>query len=281
MPNSNDRHVARLRAGIEVGRSLSLQESERDERSKELMTDHTTVPLAQIQPRIHGTRKNVPSHVNLMLESIRVLGLIEPLVVDQKFRLLAGGHRLEALRRLQSEDHTAFTKHFPGDRIPVRIMAFDAAADPQQAMAIEVAENALRRDYTPTEVKKIAEELIKAGYRDVSGRPKEGEKALAPALAVVIGRSVRTVRRHLKSNKDQKKKVTSVTISANERNRSWCLRMRKSIASGIAHFESAGLHADALVQALKQADAQLDKLLTAIPEIDNNNTKPEEPPQSE
>jgi hypothetical protein len=91
-------------------------------------------------------------------------------------------------------------------------MDLNADTDHQQALAIEVAENAQRRNYTSREVKKLAKRLVKAGYKDTAGRPKDGEKSLAPALAVVIGCSLRTVRRHLSSTDNQI--VTDVTITS-------------------------------------------------------------------
>ena len=65
-------------------------------------------------------------------------------------------------------------------------MAIDADLEPDLALQIEVAENEQRRDYTPTEVKAIAERLKASGYTEVQGRPKKGQKPLMPALAVVV-----------------------------------------------------------------------------------------------
>jgi len=51
-------------------------------------------------------------------------------------------------------------------------------------------------------VKAIAERLRTAGYVEVKGRPKKGQKALMPALAVVVGKHLRTVQRYL-SDEDE------------------------------------------------------------------------------
>jgi ParB family chromosome partitioning protein len=90
-----------------------------------------------------------------------------------------------------------YAAQFPGELIPVRVLDFDADIEPDLALQVEVAENEKRRDYTPAEVRKLAEKLKLAGYADTKGRPAKGEKALRPALEVIIGKSQRTVRRYL------------------------------------------------------------------------------------
>ena len=149
------------------------------------------------------TRPLNQRHVESLAESIAVLGLIEPIVVDQAGRLLAGGHRRAALHLLQNENPDAFAKHFLKGMIPVRLMPLDAEQDPDLAIAIETAENEQRRDYTAAEVKAIAERLRTAGYMDVKGRPKKGDKPLMPALEAVIGKSIRTVRRYLNDDVEE------------------------------------------------------------------------------
>lgn len=49
-----------------------------------------------------------------LAESIVALRLIESLTLDCKGRLLAGGHRLAAIKQLQTENPEAFQKEFPG-----------------------------------------------------------------------------------------------------------------------------------------------------------------------
>lgn len=83
------------------------------------------------------------------------------------------------------------------DEIPVHVLGFDAKANPERALEVEAAENALRRNYTTEEIKAIYARLIVAGYTDREGKPKEGEKAARPAIAAIIGKSTRTVRRLL------------------------------------------------------------------------------------
>lgn len=136
------------------------------------------------------------------MDSIAVLGLIEPLVTDKKGRLLAGGHRLAAINLLKESQPEKYQTQFPEDRVPVRTLSFNAEEEPELALQIEIAENEQRRDYTSIEVKAIAERLRTAGYVEVKGRPKKGQKALMPALAVVVGKHLRTVQRYL-SDEDE------------------------------------------------------------------------------
>ena len=166
-----------------------------------------TMSLNQIQDGQTGTRGLRADHVEALAESISVLGLLEPLVVDKNGKLLAGGHRIAAIKRLHETGNEAFSSHFPEGQIPVRIMDFDSSIDPELAFQIEVAENEHRRDYTVEEVRAIADRLLSAGYVDTKGRPKKGDKALRPALAVILGKHQRTVRRYLNEERESSEKV--------------------------------------------------------------------------
>jgi len=169
----------------------------------QLKAQDSSLPLGQIQPRQEDTRPLNSAHVEALMESIAVLGLIEPLVIDKKGRLLAGGHRLAAINLLKESQSDKYQTQFPDDRVPVRTLAFSAEEEPELALQIEIAENEQRRDYTPVEVKAIAERLRTAGYVEVKGRPKKGQKALMPALAVVVGKHLRTVQRYLSDEDEQ------------------------------------------------------------------------------
>lgn len=170
----------------------------------------STLPLERIKNRASNTRTLNTQHVESLKESISTLGLIEPLVVDQSKVLLAGGHRLAAIALLLETEPGTFEKHFPNSAIPVRVMPFVAEKEPDRALQVEVAENEYRRDYTPAEVRKIAERLVAAGYKDVKGRPKTGEKVLMPALSTVVGKNRRTIQRYL--HNDSKKSRTDVHL---------------------------------------------------------------------
>jgi ParB family transcriptional regulator, chromosome partitioning protein len=154
----------------------------------------------QIKDRQVDTRPLDPAHVEQLAESIAVLGLLEPLVVDMKGVLLAGAHRKSAMAQIRERSPEAYEAQFPQDLTPVRVMPFDAEQDPDLALQIEISENEKRRDYTPTEIRALAERLRQSGYTDVPGRPAKGEKRLRPAIEVIVGKSLRQVRRILNEN---------------------------------------------------------------------------------
>lgn len=187
-----------------AGEALSSQDRELEDRA-EAREERGTYPLTRIQDREQNTRQLKAAHVEALVQSIADLGLIEPIVVDRRGRLLAGGHRLEALRRLSQEQPERFRERFPAESVPVRMFDIDAETQPDLALGIEVAENTNRRDYTVDEVRELAKRLKAAGYRDSAGRPAEGEKALKPALSVIVGKSYSTIRRALKDPAEEQR----------------------------------------------------------------------------
>lgn len=159
--------------------------------------------LEDIKDRASETRQLNQKHVDSIVLSIEAIGLIEPLVVDQDGVLLAGGHRKEAIALLQQSNLAAFKQHFQDGLIPVRVMPFTVADNPEWALDVEVSENEVRRDYSKKEVLDIAKRLREAGYKDTPGKPKKGEKRLKPAIQKIIGKSMRTVERYLASDKNE------------------------------------------------------------------------------
>lgn len=172
-------------------------------RSVDVPSSTATMPLDKIIDRAGGDSRPLnPAHVEELANSIAVVGLIAPIAVDSRGRLLAGGHRRAAILELQERDSEAFATQFPGGQVPIRRYDFDSQVEPEKALAIEASENEKRKDYTPVEVRAIAERLRVAGYRDSPGKPKKGEKALRPALELIIGKSIRQVRRYLNETDD-------------------------------------------------------------------------------
>lgn len=184
--------------------------------------------LRSILPRVSGNSRMLRlSHLFRLAQSISALGLLEPLVIDEKNRLLAGGHRLAAclllacppgerarmLEQLQvkgslsSDEREALSELKLGEldptAVPVRVMGFDSKTDADRALAIEAAENQIRKDYSPAEVRELYSQLLAKGYTDRRGRPRKGEKAIRPALAAVVGKSERHVRRLLEQAKNR------------------------------------------------------------------------------
>lgn len=96
--------------------------------------------LDKIKDRDSDTRELNQKHAEALALSISAIGLIEPLVVDRDGVLLAGGHRKSAIALLQDNDPDTYKGLF-SDGIPVRVMEFSALAEPDQALAVEIAEN--------------------------------------------------------------------------------------------------------------------------------------------
>lgn len=198
-----------------------------------------------------------------MAESIAALGLIEPLVVDRQGVLLAGGHRLAAIHKLRDTDPDVYFQQFPSDLVPVRVMPFDALAEPERSLQVELAENEKRVNYSREQIELLVERLRSLNYRDTPGRPRFWERALGPALAVAIGVSTRYVRKVLseqRSEQADEKNRNSVPIFQRR-------KLLAKIASALEELESLPEpeHQTRAEQALSKAiSAFLKKLKASI-----------------
>ena len=180
-------------------------------------TDNSSLmPFNQIKERASNTRQLNQNHVESLAMSIAAIGLIEPLVVDKDGILIAGGHRKAAIAFLENkpEGDKLLENLFPGG-IPVRVMPFSASGEPDKALSIEIAENEHRRDYTRDEIMGIAERLKNAGFEELKGRPKKGQKPLMPALTAIVGKSKRQVYRILEE--PEEKSVTYDILSDSDK----------------------------------------------------------------
>ena len=203
------RSAAELLQSVQaVGTAIQDQDRLSEVRSQDLKV--SLLPLPKIIDRVTDTRELKLQHVEDLMMSIAALGLLEPLVVDIRGRLLAGGHRKAAIYLLKERMSTEYFLRFPNESIPVFTLPFDADLEPDLALQVEIAENEKRRDYTRAEVKALAERLKSAGYSDTQGRPLKGDKPLRPALQVIIGKSLRTVQRYL--NETTEKSTTDVRL---------------------------------------------------------------------
>jgi len=99
------------------------------------------------------------------------------------------------------------------------------AAEPARALAVEVAENEQRRDYTAAEVRALAERLQGAGFKATAGRPRKGTRALLPALGAVVGKSKRQLLRILAPDADGDGKPQPVTMP------DACARLRRALGA--------------------------------------------------
>lgn len=190
-------------AAASTAKTMSKADVAGAERNQQDREQRSFVSLSQLKQREQNTREINNEHVEALIESIRTIGLLEPLVVDNRYRLLAGGHRLKAILAIAQGDPQGFAEIFPESLVPVRIMPFDANEDVNKALECEVAENEKRRDYTPSEVRSWASRLIDLGYIHERGRPKGGVKPVVPALQVIVGKSRATIQRYLSQQNDE------------------------------------------------------------------------------
>jgi ParB family transcriptional regulator, chromosome partitioning protein len=196
-------YTARASQLVQRDRSAADKAPSRFDRATSMLEAmRSRLQLDEILPREAATREIQPEHVSSLAESIGALGLIEPVVVDTSNRLLAGGHRCEAIRLLRTEQPDLYARWF-NDGVPVRVMEFDADSDPGRALEIEIAENEHRRDYSINELRDLVQRLRTAGYRETVGRPRVGEKAIGPQLELVVGKSMKTIRKLLREAEGQ------------------------------------------------------------------------------
>lgn len=184
--------------------AIHVKDQAAEAKSLSYHAQRANLPLSRIYPRAEDTRPLRSAHVKDLAESIGALGLIEPLVADLQGVLLAGGHRLAAIQFLKETNLELYQLHFPDELVPVRIMEFDSKAEPERSLQVELAENEKRVNYSRDQIEQLAARLRSLNYRDTPGRPRAGERALGPALAVAIGVSTRYVRKVLsEQNQEQ------------------------------------------------------------------------------
>lgn len=246
-----------------------------------------TLPLSAIQTRPGGDSRPIrPSHVLNLAESISAVGLVEPPTVDQVGHLLAGAHRVAALRLLTQPnlearvsawleltylDESRLTvkqqteverlKSFPSldmPEVPVMVLPFNAKDDAARALAIETSENTQRRSYSKEEIFTLVQRLRAAGFVEREGRPRSGEKALRPALSVVLGKSSNTVRRWLGVLDDTTKTCPNGQVFVVQQS-------KKKLLSAINEYRQA-LSKSALEVDAKLQDC-LDKLESLLSDI--------------
>jgi ParB family chromosome partitioning protein len=178
------------------------------------------VPLADIKPREVDIRPVSERRARQFAINIAVVGLIQPITIDANGIILAGEHRRRALQILQelsdwperipellpdvSDDHRAAEeclkawRKFGYDQgVPVHRMDVDSKVDLGRARAIEISENTIREPFSKEEARGGYEQLTAAGYTHVVGRPKKGEKPIGPQLAILFGKSMRTVGKYI------------------------------------------------------------------------------------
>lgn len=250
------------------------------------------LPITQIRERAIDTRPVSAAEVLIMAESIVAVGLLGPPCVDRHHVLIAGAHRVAAARLLLTPPHDRrshlsavegfdelemgeridalppldqLPEQIAGGRMPVLVRTdLDAVADPAAALAAEAAENTARKQYTPAQVRALAERLVQAGFRESVGRPKKGEKALRPALEKILGVDARHVRRLLGKEQAEDKRQADLAAMLK--------RLRKTAEAVAAHGIPQGQRWPEIRRVIDMAGT-ISKAITAIPKDELNKAK--------
>lgn len=160
-----------------------------------------TLALHTIHSHPQDTHPTDEAYVQALADSIAIVGLIQPLAVDAQGVLLTGAHRLAAIEYLEKHNQDAFDRWFK-QGIPVRRYELDALKDHNLAREITAIENTHCKNYTPEEVRALAERLKAAGYKYTPDKPEAGQRSLIASLSMIVGKSDKHIRRYL-SEDDQ------------------------------------------------------------------------------
>ena len=136
------------------------------EGSLSMNTEVQQIPIAQIKVQDRA-RKDL-GDIAALADSIDKRGLLHPIVVNAEHRLIVGGRRLEAFKRLGRETIPAIVNP-----------SFSELADILQA---ERDENACRKDFAPTEAVELGQRIkpileAEAKERQEAGRQVGGRLA--------------------------------------------------------------------------------------------------------
>lgn len=148
-----------------------------------------SIPIDSINVK-DRIRKDL-GNIAALAENIREIGLLNPILVNEHYQLLAGERRLAACKSLGWTD------------IPVIIMD---TADAERELAVEFAENTYRKDFNREEIvdtgirlERIlsvkAQDRIKAGKSDPSQNSDEGFGRTDDAVSNNLGISRDTYRK--------------------------------------------------------------------------------------
>lgn len=137
------------------------------------------VPIGKIQIK-EGRRSLDACHVKELADSIRELGLLNPLTIDRDYVLIAGLHRLEAVKALGWED------------VECTVSSLEGLA----AELAEIDENIVRSDISTLE------------YGEILLRRKEIYETLHPETKEGIAQAI-SMNRTLGNNVSDKMSVTS------------------------------------------------------------------------
>ena len=101
------------------------------------------IPINQIKVDRENRIRTASGDLTALGNSIAKVGLLNPVVVDEKYKLIAGWRRLSACRNLGWKE------------IEVRVV--ELSRDPLLELEAEVDENLYRKNFTGEEIIRIAE----------------------------------------------------------------------------------------------------------------------------
>ena len=140
---------------------------------RQLAGDKSLIEIDKIKVGRRGRFRKGLGDIADLVESIRTVGLLHPIVVDSKRNLIAGERRLTACKRLEWLD------------VPVRIIDLDEG----QLLRAQQDENTVRKNFTPTEmvaIKRAVEDKVKTPH----GGDHTSEESKRQILPLVRGKTI-------------------------------------------------------------------------------------------
>lgn len=129
-----------------------------------MKTEQHTIPLNLIDAPDEMNVRTTDPKVKSLIESIRVRGLLQPIVVEknggERYTLVSGYRRLAAMKTLAWKES------------PATVRTYAKASTPVERMVDNILENLEREDVHPLDIAKRAYEMVRGEYA-----VKEGEKA--------------------------------------------------------------------------------------------------------
>lgn len=162
--------------------------------------DHSIVTLPIRSLRIGSRVRKDPGDIDSLVESIRSVGLLQPLVITEGNNLLAGGRRLEACKRLGWKEVPCVIPHSGWSLI--------------QMLEAERDENTCRKDFTPSEAVAMGR-VLEEKYRHAAKQEQEAAAARGRKTQSEKQKSDKPVPENFrKPSKDHSKETRSRVASA-------------------------------------------------------------------
>lgn len=250
------------------------------------------LPIEEIQIK-EGRRELNVEHVEELAESIRELGLLNPLTVDKEHTLIAGLHRLEAVKMLGWPEVEVTVCSLEG--LKAELAEIDENIIRSDLSALEYGEILLRR-------KEIYETLhpeTKAGVsqavgmnraigRDVSDKMTLTSKSFVEDTAEKLGVGKRTVERQIQTAKNltpEAKEIirdsdTKITKKAALKLSRLEPEQQKEVAKMLAAREIRSID-EYRTESGKVSSLSIEKPAAELPTVENPPQEPEPQEESE